>query len=502
MDGATIKTGAHIGAKHGQAGVAFVYAAFALLALLLTWPTLPDMARTWLGSSTYHHGIFVAPAALWMILAHSRTPVGDSSPTIGLFVIVAGTLLWLLGRAGGAAIIEQAALISILVGGVGAVYGHSALRAWAWPLAFLYFMVPAGDSLLPTLQFATAKMVVGALSLFGFEIVVDGIVIQTRVGAFAIAEACAGLNVLIAAVMVSVVFAYVSFEYWWKRVAFILFAAIFAIIANAVRAFFLILIPLLTGEQGDIGPDHYIVGWILYLFVLIALAMIGRRFADRRIETASAATAPGLRIVPPAIAVGYLIAGAVYANNVIDRSIDRTAPATLSLLNAPGWRILPPPQNWRADIPQADRSVAATYASADTQVYVALSYVTHDRRGAEIAGRSVSAGKDWDRIGGHDAVIYLFGSSEQRRLNRLSGPQGRKYLALRTYWLGNDIYFTPGDVKIAQAKLKMRGENPGGGVMIFTAPYVDDPDEAVRAIGRFTTDLEKFSDWRARLAQK
>lgn len=500
MDGATLKSGAHIGAD--RAGGAIAYAALALLAALLTWPTVPDMARTWLGSSTYHHGIFVAPAALWMILVHRSGPARDGDPTIGLFAIVAAAALWLVGRAGGVALVEQVAFVTMLIGGVGAVFGAGALRAWAWPLGFLYFMVPAGDSLLPTLQFATATIVVGALNLFGFEIVVDGVVIQTRVGAFAVAEACAGLNVLIAAIMVSAVFAYVSFERWSKRVAFILFAAVFAVIANAVRAFFLILIPLLNGKQANIGPDHYIVGWALYLFVLIALALIARRFADRRTRATANGTAPGWRIVPLAIAAGYLAAGAVYANTVVDRPVDRSAPATLSLMNAPGWRILPPPQHWRAGSPEADRSVAATYDSAGVQVYVALSYFTHDRRGAETAGRAGVAGKDWDRVGTHDGVLYLFGTSERRRLERLSDPQGRNYLAVTVYWLGDDIYFDRRDVKIAQARLKLNGENPEGGAITFAAPYADDPNDALRAIGRFAADVEKFSEWRARLAGK
>ncbi len=502
MDGATIKSSAHIKAEPGWAGAAIAYAALAALAVLLTWPTLPDMARTWFGSSYYHHGIFVAPAALWMILAHARRPEGDAGANAGLLMIVAGAALWLVGRAGGAAIIEQVAFVTILIGGVGALFGERVLRAWAWPLAFLYFMVPAGESLLPALQFATAKLVVGALSLFGFDIVVDGVVIRTRVGAFAIAEACAGLNVLIAAIMVSAVFAYVSFKSLSRRLAFILFAAVFAIVANAIRAFFLILIPVLVGEQADIGPNHYIVGWVLYLFVLIALAMIGRRFADRPVTRDAGAGASRVRAVPMAIAAGYLAVGAAYANMVIDRSVIRAAPATLSLLNAPGWRILPPPQHWRATVPQADRRVGATYDSAGTQVHVSLSYFTHDRRGAEIAGSANAGSQDWDLIGGHDAVVYLFGTSERRRFSRLSGPEGQKYLSLTTYWLAGDVYFSARDLKLAQARLKLRGENPEGGVMTFAAPYAKDPADAARAIGRFTADVEKFSAWRARLARR
>lgn len=503
MDAAAIKSSAHLRATSGWGGVAIAYGVFVVLVSALTWPSVPDLVRTWLASSYYHHAMFVAPAALWMILAHSSRPESATRPDIGLLIIVVGAALWLIGRAGGAAIIEQLAFVTILIGGVGAVYGHHALRLWAWPLGFLYFMVPAGDSLLPALQFATATLVVAALNLFGFEIAVDGVIIDTSVGAFAIAEACAGLNVLIAAIMVSTIFAYVSFEGWGRRAAFIAFAAFFAIAANAVRAFFLILIPLLMGEQADIGPDHYIVGWILYFIVLVALAMIGRHFANRPAPVFAATSAPQSRYFPLMIAAGYLIAGAVYANSVVDRNIIRTAPATLSLLNAPGWRIMPPAQDWRAQSAYADRSAAAMYVSADAKVDIALSYFTHDRRGAEYTARPLGeAGANWDRIGGHQGVLYLFGAARTVTFARLTGPQNKKRLAISMYWLGNDIYFSARELKRAQAAQKLRGVNPEGGVITFASTYALNPDDAVRAIGRFTADVESFSDWRTRLARK
>lgn len=505
MDAAAIKASTRDDATPGWDGAAIAFSVFAALAAALTWPTVPDMARTWLGSSYYHHGVFVAPVAAWMIFAHSARPQGAGRPDLGLLIIVAGAALWLVGRAGGAAIIEQLAFVTILIGAVGAVYGHLALRHWAWPLGFLFFMVPAGASLLPWLQFATAKMVVGALSVFGFAISVDGVIIHTSVGAFAIAEACAGLNVLIAAIMVSTVFAYVSFQGWGRRAGFIAFAALFAIIANAVRAFFLILFPLLIGEQADIGPDHYVVGWMLYFFVLVALALIGRRFANRSVQNTAPAmnAAPGWRRLSLCVAAGYLVTGAVYANYVVDRNIHRTAPATLTLLNTPGWRILPPPRDWRARSPHADRSAAATYVSADAEVDIALSYFTHDRRGAEYTARPLGdAGADWDRIGHHEGVLFLFGTARTVNFARLIGPQNQKRLALTVYWLGDDIYFNARNLKRSQAAQKLRGDNREGGVITLAAPYAESPDDALRAIGQFTADVEDFSDWRARLARK
>lgn len=478
------------------------YGAFALIVILATQPTGLDMARIWIGSSSYHHGLFVIPAAVWMIVVYGGRPATGGGGSLGLAIVALGVGVWLLGRAAGAAFVEQAGLVTMLIGGVGGIFSDRALIVWAWPLAFLYFLVPAGESLVPALQDITAQIIVAALNLFGFNVVIDGIVIDTSVGAFAIAEACAGLRLLIAALMISAIFAYTAFESWRRRIAFLVFAAFFAIFANALRAFLLIMAAILAGKHTGVGPDHYIVGWGLYLGVLIILALVGKRFADRRARPKSSPPAPRMRFTVLITAAVLAIAGAAYAHMVVDRPANRAPPTTLTLLNAPGWRILPPPQNWRAGFDHADRIAAATYDANGERVYVSLAYFTHDRRNAEITAeiRHADDDSEWRKAGATDAVVYLFGSSQKRRFENVSGPANRKLLTLTAYWLGDDLFFDAASLKKKQAKLKLRGKNPEGGVIVFAASFQEDPARAVRVIGRFTSDIESFSEWRARLA--
>ena len=498
MDGVELRN--NVGGR--WAPLICAYSAFVLLAVVATLPAGLDMARIWIGSSSYHHGLFVAPAALWMIFVFGGRPEAGGGHILGLLIIALGVGGWLLGRAAGAGIVEQAGFVTILIGGVGAVFSDRALSVWAWPLAFLYFLVPAGESLVPALQDVTAQLIVAALNLVGFDVSIDGVVIDTSVGAFAIAEACAGLRLLIAALMISAIFAYTAFEGWGRRLAFLLFAALFAIFANAVRAFLLIIAAILSGKHTGVGPDHYIVGWALYLGVLVVLALVGKRFANRSAKTRTPMPAPSMRFTALIGAAGIVVASAAYANVVVDRPVDRATPTTLTLINAPGWRILPPPQNWRAGMNHADRSVAATYDTSGERVYVSLAYFTHDRRGAEITV-NLPDGSDkheWRKAGATQSVVYLFGTSEPRRFEKLSGPGNRKLLTLTAYWLDDELFFDAISLKRAQAELKLKGRNPEGGVFLFAASYNDDPAEAVQLIGRFTADIEPFSDWRARLA--
>lgn len=477
------------------------FGAIAGAAALLLHPTAWSMAAIWASSSSYHHGFLVIPAAIWMIAAMSPRPTGPSPRIPGYGVMIAALLIWLAGRGAGAALIEHFAFVTLLIGAVGVAFGARALYDWAWPLFFLYFMVPFGEAIVPALQAATAQTVVGLLALVGTPVSIEGVLIKTPAGAFEIAEACSGLRFLTAAVMIAAVFAYASYSTWRKRILFLLFAVVLALLANGVRAFLMVLVATLTQMRWAVGPDHWLVGWAFYLLVFVILILAGRRFTDRRTPIAVAQGEPARRsLIHVLPAVGLVAIASLYAGVMVERDPGRDAPATLSLFNAPGWRILPPPQNWRAHLPQADRTAAATYQENGRTVYVSLGFFTHDRRGAEIVAYDNRAwdGEDWRWIAIENEVVYLFGRSEEAPFDLIAGPEHRRLAAVTAYWLDSEIYVEPWRVKLEQMKARLLGRNPPGGVIVIAASYNGDTAEAVAAIRAFTAAVEPLDDWLAR----
>ncbi len=475
------------------------YGVFLLACIAAFYSTVSGMLSAWTYSSTYHHGFLVAPAVLFMIAARPAPATLGGGALLGYAFVAAGAALWLAGHAAGALILEEFALITVLIGGAGVAFGAHALKHWAYPLAFLYFMVPFGDAIVPALQTVTAKSVVWLLSTVGVPVAIEGYLIRTPAGLFEIAEACAGLRFLLAALMVAAFCANMLFATWRKRILFLLFAAALAIAANGVRAFMMVLIATLTDKQWAVGPDHQLMGWALYAFMFFVLISMGRRFADNCSEE-KPQTEPLLQnakmtVMAPAFAI--LIAMTIYSASVIDRPIRRDAPASLSLFNAPGWRILPPPANWSASLPFADRAAGATYANDNAQVYVAIGYVTHDRKGAEIVNAKNRAhdGGDWRLAGRADEVVYLFGESQKQPFELIAGPERRRLAVLTAYWLDDKIYLEPNRLKLAQMKARLKGVNPSGGVIMIAASYTRDPIEAVHAIRAFTSDVEPFGGW-------
>ena len=429
----------------------------------------------------------------------SEAPSLDGARLPGFVILLGGALFWIIGQAATVALISQLAMVTILIGGVGVIFGGGALRSWAYPLAFAYFMVPFGESIVPALQMLTAKIIVGLLAAFAMPVSIDGFLIHTKAGAFEVAEACAGLRFLIAATMIAAIFAYTAFQSWRKRLLFLGFAVLLALLANGLRAFLMVLVATLTEKSWAVGPDHLLAGWALYALIFAILIFIGRHYADQQSaapQTRKIASVKGASIY--SVAAALIVTGAAMFNTaVVSRPVDKPAPANLTLFSAPGWRILPPPENWRPELAQADRTVQATYDQDGVRVYLSVGYFTHDRDGAEIVNRENRAwnGDDWRHIGSADAVIYQFGGSEKRELDILSGPQRRRLAVLKTYWVGDRAYSDAWRAKRAQMFAKLRGANPPGGVIFLAAGYQHDPSEAINTLRAFTNSTEPLDAW-------
>jgi len=375
---------------------------------------------------------------------------------------------------------------------------------WALPLAFLYFMVPFGEILIPFLQQMTAHAVINLLNFFGLDAALDGVLITTQAGTFEIARACAGLNFLLAALMIACVYACQTLHNQRVRAAFIMIAAVVALAANFLRAFLLILIATLSDMRLAVGADHLAIGFVFYGAIFFVLFAIGARMSrTNRVGPEHAPVAPRRpwRPLVAGAAMVPVIAAAAYAAFVFDFTVTLPSPPRDLTLNAPGWRILPPPENWAPSL-NADKVSAATYDRQGARVYVHQAYIVEDRPGKEIvnARNAPADGHDWRQIAELNDVVYLFGESKPVPLAVLAGPDRRRLLVATVYWRGDAIYTDRIAFKWAQMQDKLRGSNPPGGVIMIGSDYAGEPADALQRIRQFTSDVESFAAWRARMA--
>jgi len=255
-------------------------AALAVVGLMA--PEAADMVRQWTWSSSYHHGWLAAPITLFLLAdARDWRTHKPRFDLLGLAPLLLGVALCLAGRALSAAIIGHVAVVIAIMGAAVLTLGRAYVLRSAGAFAFLIFMVPFGESLIPLLQGAAAVVVAALLNLAGMETSRDGVMLATSAGRFEMAESCAGLRFLLAALMVSALAAHLAFTSWRRKAAFVAGALVLAVIANWVRAFAIVAAATASDMGIGTGPEHVAFGWLLYVGLLFGLLLAARRFGDR-----------------------------------------------------------------------------------------------------------------------------------------------------------------------------------------------------------------------------
>jgi len=252
------------------------------LALAVFWPTLLQMESVWRHSETYMHCYFIIPMALYMVWIR-RDSLAGMTPQPALLpalLLLPVCLLWLSAYAIDVGFVSHLSQVVVLQLLLWHLLGHQMAGKIAFPLLFLIFLAPFGESLTPALQEITADMGVALLRLADIPVYREGLYLHTTVTVFEVAVACSGLNFLISSAVISLLFAFLYFRRLYKRVIFVLFVLLLAILANGLRAFLLMLIGEKTNLAWGFGDDHYYYGWAVFAVTMLISFRIGESFAD------------------------------------------------------------------------------------------------------------------------------------------------------------------------------------------------------------------------------
>lgn len=240
--------------------------------------------RIWESSAAYNHGWLILPIAVWLAwerrhrLALLR-PV--PAPALALLALPAAAA-WFLAERLGVMEGRQFAALGVVYALVLGTLGWRVALAMAAPLAYLVFLVPFGAFTVPMLQSVTARMVDIGLDFTGIPHYVDDLLIEIPAGSFYVAEACAGLRFIIAALAFGALYAFVMFRSPWRRLIVMVLALVVPVIANGVRAFGLVVIGHLEGSAAAVEADHVIYGWGFFSVVLLLLIAAGLPFREDR----------------------------------------------------------------------------------------------------------------------------------------------------------------------------------------------------------------------------
>ncbi|MFV0476224.1 MAG: exosortase A [Parahaliea sp.] len=250
--------------------------------LLLFRQTALSIEAIWATSTTFAHGYLIIPISIWLVYL-KRQPLLYSCPSGSIWatlLLLPAGFFWLLGSLADTQVVQQLALVMMLILGSWAIIGSKSAQIIVFPLLFLFFAVPMGLEFIPPMQQFTADVTVRLVEISGIPVYREGMQFSLPTGNWHVVEACSGVRYLIASITLGALYAYLNYHSWWRRAAMILLSIIVPIIANALRAYGLVMLGHLTDGRFGAGVDHLVYGWAFFGLVIFVLFWLGSKWAE------------------------------------------------------------------------------------------------------------------------------------------------------------------------------------------------------------------------------
>lgn len=475
------------------------------LVLLLHWDTFVSIVRKWTGDSAFSHGLLIVPISLWLCWRKRESVAAAEwgADWLGIVALLGLGVVWFLARATGVLVVEQFAVVAMVPATVLAVLGRSVARELAFPLLFLLLAVPMGRGIVPWLMQNTADIAAAALRLTGVPVVREGMILRIPGGDFEVARACSGLSYLVTGFTLGVLYAYLTYTSWRKRLVFMAASIVVPMVLNGIRAYLVILIAHLTDMRWGTGPEHVTFGRVLFLATMLFLFWIGARWRDpaepavrRTIESGSArpriGRAEGLAVLAALVAI---VAPAMHLETAVGHArADLEAQRIHLPAGAAGWS--GPREDslvWRPVYAGFIAEQAATYDSGpvgQVEVYVAVYGLGTSGPGEMITyGNRLSSVESESLLPQRNLAIDLPGGPLDVReilVPTVLGPR----LVWRWYMVGDEVHRSDTKVKAAELAAFLAGGDASERVVILSSLAGRDPDAARARLEAFAANHE------------
>ena len=262
-----------------------------LISVVIFFDTWKSLVEIWIRSDTYAHGFLVIPGSLWLIWQNkSLHPyLHPTKPSLlGVIFIILNGVFWLFAAMTQILVIQQLALVGMLIGAYWFYLGNNTVKQFIFPIVFLYFMVPVGESqILPYLMEFTADFTIALIRLSGMSVYREGLHFTLVSGNWSVVEACSGVRYLISSITLGTIYAYITYRKNYKRAIFILCSIIVPVFANGMRAYTIVMIGHFSDMKLATGVDHIIYGAFFFAIIIFIMFYIGSFWRDPEIEPES-----------------------------------------------------------------------------------------------------------------------------------------------------------------------------------------------------------------------
>jgi exosortase B len=259
---------AHGGARAGWvAGGSFV--ALLLYSCAKLWGGLWEM-------DAYSHGPIVAAILLWLLYRYGTPPLSRPAfvdHAAGWLVFLPALAGYVIGHVVGIPFVHVAMLLPAAIGLLLIAGGRAALRAYAFPLVFLFFLVPLPDFMLEAMTGPLKNKVSYATEFIlhgiGYPIARNGVMLSIGQYQLLVADACSGLNSIFSLSAMGLLYLHLmGYRSRLRNALLVLSLVPIAVLSNLVRVIFLVLLTYHAGDEAGQGFLHGFAGMFLFIVAL------------------------------------------------------------------------------------------------------------------------------------------------------------------------------------------------------------------------------------------
>ncbi|HEY7338448.1 MAG TPA: exosortase/archaeosortase family protein [Bryobacteraceae bacterium] len=271
-----------------------VLAWFTALIIVGNFSILKRLAMQWLNDGDMGHGVFVPLVAAYIAWQRrDRLLALRLQPSWwGAVVIFWGIAQGYLGTLAADLFLQRTSVLITLYGLLLLTGGTALIRALAFPLLLLPFMIPfpgvVYNQITFPLQLFASRVAEISLGILGVPVYRDGNILEIPSQKLDVAEACSGIRSLLSLSFLSLVYAYMFDKRVWMRWALLIATLPIAIVANSGRV-------TITGLLSEIDPElahgvfHSMEGWVIFAIaaaMLVGFHLLLRRLTRNRMEPA------------------------------------------------------------------------------------------------------------------------------------------------------------------------------------------------------------------------
>ena len=253
--------------------------------LLMYGPVLYDLLNNGLWSSSEHgHGPIVLAVSLWLLWKRSNRAktivvVSHPWPAAAWVVLLLGAMLYLGGRTLDIVYAEVGSVIPMIIGILLLTSGPARVKALAFPLFFMIFMVPLPGFIVDPIGQAMKLMVSTAAEFvlfnLGYPIARTGVILQMGQYQLLVADACAGMRTLFMLEALGILYLnVVRYSSALRNVTLALLIVPISVTANIARVCVLALVTYYLGDEAGQGFLHGFAGMVLFITALALTILV------------------------------------------------------------------------------------------------------------------------------------------------------------------------------------------------------------------------------------